>query len=301
MSGPYAIAALILFDKSSFANVLPSDQVVLSPTNIFAGLFADATQATGDTSAVRWVVQDGASFFISAGSSNLGSALSPNSVSQNPASLAWYNYDPVTDITTIGSVATPGFTNIGYIGFRLEGTRATDTTGALRIAATQLRFDVTVAIPMPARLVPLPPDQARMTDGMLDVTKSPYLADNTGATDARQAIQNAIDDAYAANLIVFFPSGTYLCNGGLSCIQSPGPTTLGQRKFANKLVGSTLGSRPVLKLADGAVVTNVLAPGGGPSPPVYPVFVQFSWEGDEGEFHSPRRPGGAILFDVSGN
>lgn len=279
--GPYAIAGLVLFNKSSFANVLPNDQVILSPTNIFAGLFADVTQAAGDTSGTRWVVQDGASYYISAAFTSLGSATSPSDVSQNPTSLAWYNYDPASDITAIGATATPGFTNINYVGFRLEGTRANNTTGPLRIAATQLRFDVTVAVPMPARLEPLPPDQTRITDGVLDVTRSPYFADNTGATDARQAIQNAIDDAYAANLIVFFPSGTYLCNGGLSCIQTPGPTTLGQRKFANKLVGSTIGSRPVLKLADGAVVTNIVA-GVGPTPPVYPVFVQFSWEGDEG-------------------
>ena len=279
--GPYAIAGLALFNKSCFANVLPTDQVILSPTNIFAGLFADVTQAAGNTGGIRWVVEDGASYYISAAASNLGSATSPSNISQNPTSLAWHDYDPVSDVTAIGTTANPAFTNISYVGFRLEGTCATNTTGTLRIAATQLRFDVTVAVPLPARLVPLPPDQPRITDGMLDVTKSPYFADNSGATDAHQAIQNAIDDAYAVNLIVFFPSGTYLCNGGLSCIQTPGPTTLGQRKFANKLVGSTLGPRPVLKLADGAVVTNIVA-GVGPSPPVFPVFVQFSWEGAEG-------------------
>ncbi|MGO8699233.1 MAG: glycosyl hydrolase family 28-related protein [Limisphaerales bacterium] len=282
MPGPYSITGLVLFNKTSFANVLSTDQVVLSPTNIFAGLFADVAPAAGDTSGIRWVVEDGTNFFISTASTGLASATNPSSISQNPTSLAWYGYDPLTDITAIGAMVAPGFTNINYVGFRLEGTSATNTTSTLGIAATQLRFDVTVAVPVPARLVPLPLDQTRLTDGMLDVTKSPYFADNSGATDAHLAIQNAINDAYAANLIVFFPPGTYLCTGGLSCIQTPGPASPGQRKFANKLVGSTLGPRPVLKLADGAVVTNIIAPGGGPSPPVYPVFVQFSWVGDEG-------------------
>jgi hypothetical protein len=46
---------------------------------------------------------------------------------------------------------------------------------------------------------------------MYDVTQSPYNADNTGVTDARSAIQDAIDDAEAAGGgTVFFPQGTYL-------------------------------------------------------------------------------------------
>lgn len=43
-----------------------------------------------------------------------------------------------------------------------------------------------------------------------DVTQSPYSADNTGATDATDAIQAAIDDAEAAGGgIVYLPAGTY--------------------------------------------------------------------------------------------
>ena len=137
---------------------------------------------------------------------------------------------------------------------------------------------------MPARLVPLPPEQTRITEGMLDVTRAPYNADNSGNIDAHAAIQNAIDDAYAANLIVFFPSGTYLCSDKLTCFQTNAQGFMGQRKFAHKLVGSTQGPRPVLKLMDGASLTYDDLSGAASSVD-YPLFIQFAWRGkDRGSF-----------------
>jgi hypothetical protein len=127
-------------------------------------------------------------------------------------------------------------------------------------------IDLNDASSMPARLVPLPAQQTSIQEGFLDVTKAPYFADNTGATDAQPAIQMAIDDAYAANLIVFFPSGTYLCKSGFKLFQSNGPSSASQRKFAHKLVGSTDSARPVLKLADGSTLADSL-------------FLHFAWYG----------------------
>jgi len=44
----------------------------------------------------------------------------------------------------------------------------------------------------------------------MDVTQSPYRADNTGVLDATAAIQTAIDDVGAdGGGIVFLPAGTY--------------------------------------------------------------------------------------------
>jgi len=119
--------------------------------------------------------------------------------------------------------------------------------------------------------------QTNMIQGFLDVSRYPYYADKTGVTNARPAIQNAIDDAYDANLVVFLPSGTYLCEGGLSLIQTNPPLFASGRKFVNKLVGSTLGARPVLKLKDGAVVTNNLITGSAAAD--YPIFLYFAWQG----------------------
>jgi hypothetical protein len=48
----------------------------------------------------------------------------------------------------------------------------------------------------------------------INVTQSPYNADNTGATDATAAIQAAIN-AETANHAVFFPAGKYLIKGSL--------------------------------------------------------------------------------------
>ncbi|GHO96330.1 hypothetical protein KSF_063780 [Reticulibacter mediterranei] len=46
--------------------------------------------------------------------------------------------------------------------------------------------------------------------GSLSVTASPYNADPTGATNATQAIQNAVNDGKAQGKTVWIPQGTYL-------------------------------------------------------------------------------------------
>ncbi len=47
-------------------------------------------------------------------------------------------------------------------------------------------------------------------DNKIDITQAPYNADNTGAIDATEAIQKAIDDAHAAGGgVVYFPEGEY--------------------------------------------------------------------------------------------
>jgi hypothetical protein len=47
---------------------------------------------------------------------------------------------------------------------------------------------------------------------LIDVTKAPFNADNSGATDTRAAIQAAIDSAVAQD-VVYLPAGTYRVNG----------------------------------------------------------------------------------------
>jgi len=50
--------------------------------------------------------------------------------------------------------------------------------------------------------------------GILDVTQSPYTADNTGVADSTSTIQDAIDDSVAAGgAIVYLPPGSYKVSG----------------------------------------------------------------------------------------
>ena len=56
---------------------------------------------------------------------------------------------------------------------------------------------------------------ARQRTTLVDVTKSPYNADRTGATDAAKAIQSAIDAAPAGS-VVYLPAGKYRCDSTLS-------------------------------------------------------------------------------------
>ena len=65
-------------------------------------------------------------------------------------------------------------------------------------------------------LVLIPPSLAQDVNirfpngsGVIDVTQSPYNADNTGTNDATAAIQQAIDDFPNRNKIIYLPNGTY--------------------------------------------------------------------------------------------
>ena len=51
--------------------------------------------------------------------------------------------------------------------------------------------------------------------GIVDVTKSPYLAKGDGATDDTVAIQRALDDHPNAGAIIYLPSGIYLISDTL--------------------------------------------------------------------------------------
>jgi hypothetical protein len=100
--------------------------------------------------------------------------------------------------------------------------------------------------------------------GFLNVTQAPCNAPTNGVTDATAALQLAIDHAYACNLVVFIPHGTYLVSEQLSCYQDPGlqlPNNpvkyLGQRKFGHIIKGSDLDGRwPVIRLKDGSTVKD---------------------------------------------
>jgi hypothetical protein len=109
-----------------------------------------------------------------------------------------------------------------------------------------------------------------LAKGYIDITKPPYAAFGDGKNDDTNAIQNAMDDAYSSNLVVFFPANKiYLVSKQLKCIS----TKRGSRKFAYQLTGSIIGKAPVIRLKDGSFVDNnililfELQTDGKPNPP----------------------------------
>ncbi len=98
--------------------------------------------------------------------------------------------------------------------------------------------------------------QTGLKKGFIDVTKSPYNATGNGSTDDWQAIQNAINDGYTYNFVVFFPGNkTYLVSQQLNCVSRKV-----SRKFGYQLVGSTKGAKPIIKLKDNCdiITGNIL-------------------------------------------
>ena len=119
--------------------------------------------------------------------------------------------------------------------------------------------------------------------GFLDVTQPPYRAIGDGITDDSKAIQQAINDAFACNLVVFFPSRTFLVSDQLTCIQPAGPDLpnnptgeSGQRKFGHLLSGSEKnGVWPTIRLKDNSVIKDN-------------ILILFQYIGTDGK-HDPSR------------
>ena len=138
------------------------------------------------------------------------------------------------------------------------------------LAFGKMRILENVAVSnFPARLIPYV-DSHPIDEGFLNVTQPPYNAKGDGVSDDSWAIQAAINDAYDSNLIVFFPGdNVYRCEKHLRCIQQPVGSWASQRKFSHKLVGSTVGTPPVLRLADSTWVESN-------------TFLKFAYEDDGG-------------------
>jgi hypothetical protein len=88
--------------------------------------------------------------------------------------------------------------------------------------------------------------------GYVDVTASPFFADSSGKKDSTEALQLAINFSRDHQMVCYFPSGTYLISGTLSCIQnlylrSSGRSSSG-RNFPCLVVGSRRGVRPKILL-----------------------------------------------------
>lgn len=72
---------------------------------------------------------------------------------------------------------------------------------------------------------------------LIDVTRSPYNADNTGQADATAAIQNAINAATSGQ-VVYLPDGKYLIRGSLSLVKASNITLRGNTNSTLICVGN---------------------------------------------------------------
>ncbi|MBL9186612.1 MAG: immunoglobulin domain-containing protein [Opitutaceae bacterium] len=130
-----------------------------------------------------------------------------------------------------------------------------------------------MGVVLPQAHAAIPP--AAQTDplfgkGYLVVTHYPGVTingDQATATATTTALNEAIADAYANNLVAYFPAGTYAVNDTLKAYTATGkPASVPGAAFATPrehlaIVGSTKGIRPVIKLVDSASgFTNSASP-----------------------------------------
>lgn len=125
---------------------------------------------------------------------------------------------------------------------------------AAAIALAGLSVSSTAAIPQAAK------DDPRYKLGYLVVTHYPGV-DTNGVADSLAGLQAAVNDAYANGLVTLFPSGSYLISDTLRCRDfhvAAGTNADGSIRLAANpcqsysfiLQGSSIGPRPVIRLAD---------------------------------------------------
>jgi hypothetical protein len=81
--------------------------------------------------------------------------------------------------------------------------------------------------------------------GVLDVTKAPYNADNTGTVDATAAIQAALDAYPNGNRTIYLPEGIYLISNTLKWPEGSGGST-----YKRTMIQGETTSGTIIKLKD---------------------------------------------------
>jgi hypothetical protein len=136
-------SALFFWKQANFLNGTEAGVVTLDGSNAFS--VTGRRYGSGTAGDIRFVVEESGSFYVSA----IAGAVPDSSGSVtlgDPSSETWFNYDPASAIGTIGSAATPTFTNVISVGvlFQVDAT----TTGNKTYEFTN--FQAQASIPEPA-------------------------------------------------------------------------------------------------------------------------------------------------------
>jgi hypothetical protein len=121
---PHSTAGIALWQKNDgFLNRHDTGTLSFAELNIRLNI-ANNSEADADKKSNHIVVRDGANFFVS---NNIGGGLAnltQFTLFESAESLvtSWFQYDPTTDITAVGGLASPALNDITAIGLLNLGT-----------------------------------------------------------------------------------------------------------------------------------------------------------------------------------
>lgn len=148
---------LMAFNKSQFSDVnaqtngfslTAASTFTLGANRVGGQTLTNATTGTG----IRWVLQDGSSYYISALDNSTAAQFGLGYAtvgSGDLTALSWFNYDPATNISAIGTAATIDFGTATFdaAGMLYKAARVS-STGAIEMQYGQFVVDA-VAVPEP--------------------------------------------------------------------------------------------------------------------------------------------------------
>lgn len=162
---------LMVFAKGQFSDpqaqtngftLNSSSSFTLGASRVGGQTLTDATNGTG----LRWVLQSGTNFYISALNNSAAAQFGlgyTNLASGDLTGLSWFNYNPATSISAIGSTASLNFETLVFdsAGVLYKAARVT-SSGNIEMQYGQFLVDAT-AVPEPSTVALLASSLAALT------------------------------------------------------------------------------------------------------------------------------------------
>lgn len=139
------ISMLTVWNQASFLNGLSTSTISLDSSTALSASFLSGLSNTNAT--IRLVLEIGSAYYVSSVASSMAGTV-VKTFSIDPTTLSWFNYDPLSDISVVGSSVTGlSLSGIQAVGFLGTGGIVAATTNSPRFQIGA--FQIT-AVPEPS-------------------------------------------------------------------------------------------------------------------------------------------------------